>query len=255
MDDPPRYLPEATADYADVKMTISTLGLDADDTLWHSESHFSVTEQRFGDLISPWMEGDEAAERLLATERANLEVFGYGVKGFTLSMLETAIEASGGDVPASALHEIIGWGKEMLRHPVELLPGVEETIDALYGQYRLVLITKGDLFHQESKIAESGLAERFQHIEILSEKSPDQYRSVLGRHGLDPSEFVMVGNSLRSDVLPVIEIGAQGVHIPYGITWGHEKVDRSTVEETWHHLDKITDLPDLLGRLGESTLR
>jgi putative hydrolase of the HAD superfamily len=230
-------------------MTISTLGLDADDTLWHSESHFAVTEQRFGELVSPWIDGEAAATRLLDTERANLEVFGYGVKGFTLSMVETAIEASGGQIPSSALQQIIGWGKEMLSHPVELLPGVEETIDRLGRDYRLVLITKGDLFHQESKIAESGLAERFEHIEILSEKSPAQYRTVLDRHGVTPPEFVMVGNSLRSDVLPVIEIGGEGVHIPYGITWGHEQVDRSTVEASWHHLDDITELPDLLGTL------
>ncbi len=230
-------------------MTISTLGLDADDTLWHSESHFAVTEERFGDLVSPWLPGGEAASRLLDRERANLEVFGYGVKGFTLSMIETAIEASGGTIPAEALQQIVDWGKEMLRHPVELLPGVEETIESLQRDYRLVLITKGDLFHQESKIAESGLVERFEHIEILSEKSPQHYQRVLSRHGLHAGEFVMAGNSLRSDVLPVIEIGAQGVHIPYGITWGHEKVDRSTVDASWHHLDRFSDLPELLGNL------
>ena len=233
-------------------MTITTLGLDADDTLWHSESHFAVTEQRFGELISPWLSNEDAAAQLLGRERANLDVFGYGVKGFTLSMIETAIEASDGGIPAEALQQIVDWGKEMLSHPVELLPGVEETIDTLRGDYRLVLITKGDLFHQETKIAESGLAERFDHIEILSEKSPRHYRSVLDRYGLRPAEFVMAGNSLRSDVLPVIEIGAHGVHIPYGITWGHEQVDCATVEATWHHLDQISELPALLGRLSHS---
>ena len=230
-------------------MTISTIGLDADDTLWHSESHFALTEQRFGALVRPWLPGEEAAEKLLGRERANLEVFGYGVKGFTLSMIETAIEASGGAIPAEALQQIVDWGKEMLRHPVELLPGVEETIDSLAAAYRLVLITKGDLFHQESKIAESGLAERFQHVEILSEKSPTHYLRVLDRHGVEPSEFLMAGNSLRSDVLPVIEIGSHGVHIPYGITWGHERVDRAELEPSWHHLDSISDLPDLVGTL------
>ncbi len=230
-------------------MTISTVGLDADDTLWHSESHFLVTEQRFGALVSPWLPSEEAAEKLLTRERANLEVFGYGVKGFTLSMIETAIEASGGAIPAEALQQIVNWGKEMLSHPVDLLPGVEATIDALADHYRLVLITKGDLFHQESKIAESGLAERFHHVEILSEKSPTHYRRVLDRHGVEPSEFLMAGNSLRSDVLPVIEIGSYGVHIPYGIIWGHERVDRTELEPSWHHLDRITDLPQLLGTL------
>lgn len=230
-------------------MTISTLGFDADDTLWHSESHFAVTEDRFRELVSPWLDADEAGSRLLDRERANLAVFGYGVKGFTLSMVETAIEASGGAVDTAAVQQIIDWGKEMLAHPVELLPGVEETISNLEDRYRLVLITKGDLFHQESKIAESGLADRFEHVEILSEKSPEQYRRVLDRCAVEPDGFVMIGNSLRSDVLPVLDIGAQGVHIPYGITWGHEKVDCSAIERTWHQLEAIDQVPSLIDSL------
>ena len=231
-------------------MTISTIGLDADDTLWHSESHFAVTEERFRDLVSPWVSADEAGSRLLERERANLAVFGYGVKGFTLSMIETAIESSNGTVTSDAVQQIIDWGKEMLAHPVELLPGVSETIDNLKERFELVLITKGDLFHQESKIAESGLADRFDHIEILSEKSPDQYRRVLERCGGVPSQFLMVGNSLRSDVLPVIDIGAEGAHIPYGITWGHEKVDCSGMEPTWHQLEEFSQVPGLVDRLN-----
>ncbi|MGH1493901.1 MAG: HAD family hydrolase [Acidimicrobiales bacterium] len=230
-------------------MAITTIGLDADDTLWHSESHFAVTEERFSELVSPWMSGEEAAKKLLDRERSNLELFGYGVKGFTLSMIETAIEVSGREISSQALQEIVNWGKEMLDHPVDLLPGVAETVESLGGQYRLMLITKGDLFHQESKIAESGLADRFQHIEILSEKSPSRYQAVLEQHGVVAEEFVMVGNSLRSDVLPVIEIGSEGVYIPYGITWGHEKVDCTGVEVSWHQLETISDLPDLVGDL------
>jgi putative hydrolase of the HAD superfamily len=231
-------------------MAISTLGLDADDTLWHSENHFAVTEQRFGELVSPWMDGEEAAKRLLEQERANLRLFGYGVKGFTLSMIETAIEASRGLIPNEAVQQIIEWGKEMMNHPVELLPGVEETFDALEGEYRLLLITKGDLFHQETKIAESGLADRFDGIEILSEKSPDQYRRVLNRCETAPAEFVMVGNSLRSDVLPAVDIGAHGVHIPYGILWGHEKVEDELDHTADHRLESFAQLPQLLTRLG-----
>ncbi len=230
-------------------MAITTIGLDADDTLWHSECHFAVTEERFSELVSPWLPSDEAGRRLLDRERANLELFGYGVKGFTLSMIETAIEASDGQIAPEAVKEIVSWGKEMLSHPVDLLPGVADTIDELGDSYRLMLITKGDLFHQESKIAESGLADRFQHIEILSEKSPDRYRSVLDNHGVRPEEFVMVGNSLRSDVLPVIELGSEGVHIPYGITWGHERVDCSKLEPSWHELESIGELPELVVRL------
>ena len=231
-------------------MTITTIGFDADDTLWHSETHFAVTEERFAALVSPWLSADDAASRLLDQERANLATFGYGVKGFTLSMIETAVAASDGTIPSSAIQNIIDWGKEMLRHPVDLLDGVAETIDALSGRYRLALITKGDLFHQESKIAESGLAERFEQVEILSEKSPAQYQAVLDRLSVQPSSFLMVGNSVRSDVLPVVELGAQAVHIPYGITWVHEKVDRNAVEQCWHHLDRIDQLPDLLAALG-----
>ncbi|MEL6984012.1 MAG: HAD family hydrolase, partial [Actinomycetota bacterium] len=166
-------------------MSISAIGLDADDTLWHSENHFAVTEERFGELMAPWVEGEEAARRLLDRERANLRIFGYGVKGFTLSMIETAVEASDGRVTADAVQQIVDWGKEMMAHPVELLPGVAETIEQLEEAYRLVLITKGDLFHQETKIAESGLADHFEAIEILSEKSPDQYRKVLERIDID----------------------------------------------------------------------
>jgi putative hydrolase of the HAD superfamily len=231
-------------------MTITTIGIDADDTLWHSESHFAVTEERFSALVSPWLSGEEAADRLLEAERSNLAKFGYGVKGFTLSMIETAISASDGTIPSSAIQNIIDWGKEMLSHPVELLDGVSEVIDTLSGRYQLALITKGDLFHQESKIAESGLADRFDHVEILSEKSPEHYLGVLAKLGAAPADFMMVGNSVRSDVLPVVEIGGQAVHIPYGITWGHETVDRDKVEQCWHHLDRIAELPELIKTLG-----
>lgn len=226
------------------------IGFDADDTLWHSENHFVVTEDRFRALVSPWLSDREAADRLLARERDNLCLFGYGVKGFTLSMIETAIAASDGTIPSAAIARIIEWGKELLAHPVELLPGVAEAIDALAADHRLVLVTKGDLFHQESKIAESGLAERFDRVEILSDKTPDHYRAVMGRVGVEPERFLMVGNSVRSDVLPVVEIGAAAVHIPYHYTWGHEVVDGGPEPAgPWHRLDSIGELPDLIGRL------
>lgn len=226
------------------------VGIDADDTLWHSESHFAVTEQQFTELVRPWLTEADAKQRLLDSERKNLHVFGYGVKGFTLSMIETVIEASGGAVSVDAVSEIIGWGKQMLQHPVELLPEVGETLQELAKSYRLVLITKGDLFHQESKIAESGVSEMFDQVEILSEKSPEQYAAVLDRCQVSAEEFVMVGNSLRSDVLPVVELGGQGIHIPYELTWGHEKVDRDAVTSEWHHLDRFSQLPGLLEQLA-----
>jgi putative hydrolase of the HAD superfamily len=230
-------------------MAIRMLGFDGDDTLWHSETYFAVTEERFGALLAPWLPGEVVAERLLERERTNLRVFGYGVKGFTLSMIETAIEVSEGRIPASSIQRIIDWGKEMHDHPVELLDGVVDTLDALTGTYALVLITKGDLFHQETKVAASGLGEHFTGIEVVSEKDPSCYRRALARYGVDPAEFVMVGNSVRSDVLPVLEIGARAVHIPYGITWGHEVAEADHAAEGWWQLDSVRDLPPLLASL------
>lgn len=235
-------------------MAISLVGFDADDTLWHSESHFALTEDRFQALVRPWSDSEQTAERLLARERANLELFGYGVKGFILSMIETAIEVSESAIPVEAIEQIVGWGKEMMAHPVELIDGVTDVLDAVGRRYRMILITKGDLFHQESKIAESGLADRFERVEILSEKSPRHYREVLSRTGVEASEFVMVGNSLRSDVAPVVEIGATGVHVPYTITWGHEQVAAGSLDNgpggRARSLATIRDLPTLLSEIA-----
>lgn len=225
-------------------MTITTIGLDGDDTLWHSETHFAVTTARLAELLEPWVPHTEAAEaHLLEVERRNLGLLGYGVKAFTLSMIETAIEVSDRQVPASRIEEILSWGKELLDHPVELLDDVAETVDALGTRFDLVLVTKGDLFHQESKLARSGLAEAFSAVEIVSEKDPATYRRILQRQALEPASFVMVGNSVRSDVLPVLEVGARAVHVPYEVTWAHEVVD---VDVDIPTLDGIAALPDLL---------
>jgi len=229
-------------------MTVSVVGLDADDTLWHSESYFVVTEERFRALLAPWVAAEDANGRLLERERANLRIFGYGAKGFTLSMIETALEVSDGALPTSAVQQLIDWGKELLSHPVELLDGVRETLDTLRGDYRLALITKGDLFHQESKVAESGLADYFERVEIVSEKSPATYRRVLCELGVAPGEFVMVGNSLRSDILPAVEIGADAVYIPYGFTWGHENVETTDHQVTWQQITTLSELPAVLRR-------
>lgn len=234
-------------------MGIEVIGLDGDDTLWHSESYFAVTEERFRALLEPWVEPAQAAERLLDRERANLQVFGYGVKGFTLSMIETAIEASRGRIPVPSIQRIIEWGKELSCHPVELLDGVEGAVAELTRDHRLLLVTKGDLFHQESKVAASGLVEHFSAIEIVAEKDPVTYRRALARHGIDPARFVMVGNSVRSDVLPVLEIGGRAVHIPYGITWAHEVVEVEAAAGGWWRLDRLTELPPLLSTLEHAS--
>jgi putative hydrolase of the HAD superfamily len=232
-----------------------TVAFDADDTLWHSESVFEETHARVVALLSPWVDAATLERSLLDTEARNLKTFGYGVKGFTLSMIETAIEISGGRIGAADIGTILDLGKAMMDHPVELIDGVVETLDALApeakaGRLRLIVITKGDLFHQESKVARSGLAERFESIEIVAEKDEATYRRILQRGGMPPERFLMIGNSMRSDILPVLDLGGQAVHIPYRITWEHEAVSRPEIAPPgFHTLDSIREVPGLVGRL------
>ena len=207
-----------------------------------------LTHERFRALVAPYGDDEGLDDLLFATEMANLALFGYGVKAFTLSMIETAIELSGGRIPGTEIQRIIDAGKDMLSHPVDLLEGVEATLDALHGQYRMMVITKGDLFDQESKVARSGLAERFWRVAIVAEKDPPTYRRVLDAHGIDPAGFVMVGNSVPSDILPVVEIGARAVHVPHELTWAHEAGEAVQSPRVWN-LDRLTDLPALLERL------
>jgi len=221
-----------------------TIGFDGDDTLWHNESLFSMTQDRFRALLAHAADQTDLDRRLLEAERANLSVYGYGIKGFVLSMIETAIAVTDGHVPARDLQSLIDFGKAMLEHPVELLPGVKEVVETLAGRHRLVLITKGDLFDQESKIARSGLSDLFHAVEIVSEKDPATYRRVMDRHGIDPARFLMVGNSVRSDILPVLATGAHAVHIPYAITWAHEEAE--VPDEHYRRLESVRDLPALL---------
>ena len=232
-----------------------TVAFDADDTLWHSESVFEETHGRLVALLSPWVDAERLERTLLDTEARNLKTFGYGVKGFTLSMIETAIEITGARIGAAEIGAILDLGKAMMDHPVELIDGVAETLDALApearaGRIRLIVITKGDLFHQESKVARSGLAERFESVEIVAEKDEATYRRILQRGGTAPDRFLMIGNSMRSDILPVLDLGGQAVHIPYRITWAHEAVSRPEVAPPgFHTLDSIRDVPALVGRL------
>jgi len=232
---------------------IEVIALDGDDTLWHSEQLFVDTQARFRELLAPYAELDEAAldERLVEVERANLPVFGYGVMAFTLSLIETAIEVTKGRIPGHDLQAIIDLGKELLDHPVQLLEGVAEGVDELTDRYRVMVITKGDLLHQESKVARSGLAEVLWQVEVVSEKDEETYRRILARHGIDPGTFVMVGNSVRSDVLPVLALGAAAIHIPYHVTWVLEEVEPEP-----HHdfpvLSSFADLPACIAALDRS---
>ncbi len=223
--------------------TITTVGLDADDTLWHNETIFRLTHDRFAALLADRADPEEIDSRLAATEQRNLRLYGYGVKGFTLSMIETAMELCGGEPPSAAIREILAAGREMLAHPVETLPGVDEALAVLSERYRLVLITKGDLMDQERKLAASGLGDLFAAVEIVSEKTADTYTRVFERHGSGAAEAVMAGNSMKSDVLPAIKAGAFGVHIPYTITWAHELADAPVDEPRFGALETLDQLP------------
>lgn len=221
------------------------IAFDADDTLWHNEPIFHATEAQFAAMLAAYHPAEWVRDRLFATEMKNLGHFGYGIKGFILSMIETAIELTEGRVTGAEVQKIIAWGHEMLHHPVELLDGVRETIESLAGRYKLMLLTKGDLFDQESKLARSGLGEFFDAVEIVSTKNAATYAAIMRRHAVEPRRFVMVGNSLRSDVLPALEAGAHAVHIPYALTWAHEQLDEEALAgKEIEVLERIALLPD-----------
>ncbi len=226
--------------------SIKLIAFDADDTLWVNEPLFQNVERQLHDLLLAYADEATIGRRLYEVELRNLKLYGYGAKGFTLSMLETALELTDGRVSTADLAQILTLGKTLMHQPIEILDDVRETLDALENHYPLMLLTKGDLFDQESKLARSGLGDYFTHIEIVSEKDEATYRRILQRHGLQPAEFLMVGNSPKSDVLPVVALGAHAVHIPYQTTWVHEQV---TLDEThvYYTVDRMRDLLGLLG--------
>ena len=231
-------------------MRITTVGLDADDTLWHNETIFRLTQDRFRALMADVAAPEVLDARLAAVERRNLALYGYGVKGFTLSLIETAMELTDGAPPGRIIADILAAGREMLGHPVEPLPGVDHALAELAERYRLVLITKGDLLHQEQKLAASGLGDRFAAVEIVSEKDAATYARVFARHGTGAQAAAMCGNSLRSDVLPALEAGAWAAHIPYPLTWAHEAAEAPTDHPRFAELSAIAALPAWVRGLG-----
>ena len=225
---------------------ITTIGFDADDTLWHSERFFRITQERFVGLLEDYGDHEIIKRGLLDVERRNLRLYGYGVKGFTLSLVETAIELTEGRIDARGISKILAWGRDMLTHSVEPLPGVRDVLQDLVDQFELVLITKGDLFDQERKVAQSGLAEFFSTVEIVSEKDAAVYQRIFGSHSASIERSVMVGNSMRSDVLPMLEAGGWAVHIPYEITWEHELADDPDDTKKMLRISSMSELPGVL---------
>jgi len=228
-----------------------TIGFDADDTLWQNEQFFRLTQERFAEMLAGHVEPDRLMERLIAAERRNVAHYGFGIKGFTLSMIETAIEVSDGAVPTSVIGDLVAMGREMLSHPIELLPDVVETITALKDRAELVLITKGDLLDQERKLAQSGLGEMFDAVEIVSHKTAEVYQRIFARHGSIRS--MMVGNSLLSDVIPALEAGAWGTYVPHDLTWALEYAPKPADHPRFHEIPTLGQLAALVERLSGTT--
>lgn len=228
-------------------MNLKVIAFDADDTLFVNEPYFQETEQKFCALMSDYLSQQGLSQELFRVEIANLELYGYGIKGYILSMIEAAMRISNNTISIEIIQKIIDYGKELLQKPIELLDGVEETLAALHGNYKLIVATKGDLKDQQRKLHDSGLGHYFHHIEVMADKQEINYHKLLKRLEIAPSEFFMIGNSLKSDVLPVLEIGGYAVHIPFHTTWEHEKVSHKVEHPNFKTVENITQvLPILL---------
>ena len=232
-------------------MPIELVCLDADDTLWHNMRHFESAERALFDLLAPFAEAGVSRTALDAAESRNLRLYGYGAKGFTLSMIEAAVELVGPALTADTVGGILRIGRDLLAHPVELLPGVDAALDALSGRARLVLVTKGDLLHQETKLAASGLGGRFAGVEIVSDKTAATYARVFHAHGAAPERAAMAGDSLRSDVLPALAAGAWAAHVPHGIAWSHERAEEPD-HPRYRRLAALADLPGWIDAIGRA---
>ncbi|QFY59172.1 HAD family hydrolase [Rhizobium grahamii] len=229
--------------------TLTTIGFDADDTLWQNEQYYRLTETHFTELLAEFADGPKISERLLEAEKRNLRHYGFGIKGFTLSMIETAIEITEGKVPGDIIAQILDTGRDLLSHPVETLPHVRETLEALAHNYLLVMITKGDLFDQERKLAQSGLGDFFHAVEIVSDKTAVTYRRVFSKIGGGPERAMMVGNSLKSDIVPAIAAGSYGVFVPHELTWVLEHVDEPKDAPRFRKIPHLGELRGLIDGL------
>ena len=225
---------------------LTVIGFDADDTLWQNEQYYKLTEAHFRELLADFAEGDRVSERLLEAEKRNLSYYGFGIKGFTLSMIETALEVTDGKASSEVVSKILAIGRELLSHPVECLPHARDALEALCGRYFLVMITKGDLFDQERKLAQSGLGDYFDAVEIVSDKTATTYRRIFGKHGEGPEQAMMIGNSLKSDIVPAIAAGAWGVFVPHELTWVLEHVEKPVEAPRFREIATLGDLKPLI---------
>lgn len=229
-----------------MKNKIKIIGFDADDTLWVNEPLYRETEKQFCGILSPYSTEDQANGELFKTEMQNLEMYGYGAKGFMLSMIETAMRISGNKIMPNEIQQIITLGKELLNQPIVLLDGVEIVLRKLQSDYKLILATKGDLLDQERKLKKSGLIDYFHHIEIMSDKHENNYRKLISRLYIEPQDFVMIGNSIKSDILPAINIGAKAIHVPYHTTWQHENDHAVTDMSAFITVEKLVEVLNIL---------
>ncbi len=231
-----------------VKMEIKVIGFDADDTLWLNMTYFEEIEKSYCELLKEFISAEDLSKILFKNEIKNMDIYGYGVKSFMLSMVETAITVSNYKVSNKTIEEIINMGKHLLYRPVVLLDGVEKVLNILSKKYKLIVATKGDLVDQESKLKRSGLSQYFHHVEIMSDKTEENYKEMLNHLDINPENFLMVGNSLKSDIIPVVNIGGNGVHIPFHITWQHEIVDEGKLKniEKFVEINNINNLLDIV---------
>lgn len=225
---------------------IKVIGFDADDTLWVNEPYFQETEEKFCELMSPYLSRHSLSQELFKTEIANLKLYGYGIKGYILSMVEAALVISNNTISVDIVEKIIQYGKELLEKPIELIDDVEHTLEALQKDYKLVVATKGDLLDQRRKLHNSGLGRFFHHIEVMSDKQEKDYSDLVKRLDIQPSQFLMIGNSLKSDVLPVLGIGGHAIHIPFHTTWAHERIDHKVEHPNFRDFGRISEIMSLL---------
>ena len=224
------------------RYTLTTIGFDADDTLWQNEHFFRLTEARFAELLGEHVDAPIVSARLLEAAKRNLTLYGFGIKSFTLSMIETAVEVTDATVSGHVVAEILSIGRALLAHPIDMLPHARETLEGLAGSYRLVLITKGDLFDQERKVAQSGVGELFDAVEIVSDKDVSTYARIFSRYGDRPEQSMMIGNSLKSDVVPAIEAGSWGVFVPHELTWVVEHVEAPDRHPRFRQIEHLGQL-------------